>query len=249
MRCARIEKLLPLYVGGDLGEKECARVRSHLHGCDSCRQSAEAFRGSQERLHAFAPPEFDDDFYEGLRAAVLSEISSRPVARPTVFRALQAFFPMRRAAAASLVLLLILVALAGRVLHQSLSKSGTQTIAAASGVIEIKSNEADKSPGPQSGGAALIDKVVRRNLLSAAGRRASRKAERQAFPPVNQTAGRPPQTVPKKDEVAAQGKAQASKTNGASGLAPAAEVAVARMEIQTTDPNIRIIWLGRKSGE
>jgi hypothetical protein len=45
-----IEDLLPLWIEGDLGEREDAEVREHLASCEACRERAEALRKSQAWL-------------------------------------------------------------------------------------------------------------------------------------------------------------------------------------------------------
>jgi len=44
MECERYEDILASYVSGDLSEKEAAALEAHLHSCDGCRESLEAYR-------------------------------------------------------------------------------------------------------------------------------------------------------------------------------------------------------------
>ena len=59
MTCSRIEKLLPLYVGGDLPERKARAVAQHLAACPNCRRTADAYAASVEALRdagAQTPP-------------------------------------------------------------------------------------------------------------------------------------------------------------------------------------------------
>jgi predicted anti-sigma-YlaC factor YlaD len=47
MRCRRVKKLIPLFVGGDLREREGRGVRAHLRECEACRAEYES------SLHAY----------------------------------------------------------------------------------------------------------------------------------------------------------------------------------------------------
>lgn len=73
MNCTHIEKILPLYAGGDLGGKDETAVAAHLRSCDSCRLLAEGYSRSQELLRSYEAPEFGSAFFDGIRSAVLEE--------------------------------------------------------------------------------------------------------------------------------------------------------------------------------
>lgn len=44
MRCQKVQKLLPLYVGGDLRAGKDSKIESHLGCCFTCRAEFEAYR-------------------------------------------------------------------------------------------------------------------------------------------------------------------------------------------------------------
>jgi hypothetical protein len=72
MNCKHIAKILPLYAGGDLGDKDERIVAAHLRTCESCRPLAEGYRRSQEILHSYEAPEFGSAFFDEIRSAVLA---------------------------------------------------------------------------------------------------------------------------------------------------------------------------------
>ncbi|MET0625046.1 MAG: zf-HC2 domain-containing protein [Pyrinomonadaceae bacterium] len=85
MDCRRVEELLPLYVGGDVGEALGRRVSSHLSSCAGCRLLTEEHQRSRELLRSYDPPEFGEEFFEGIRGAVLREMAAGAT-RPTLLR-------------------------------------------------------------------------------------------------------------------------------------------------------------------
>lgn len=239
MNCMKIEKLLPLYAGGDLGEKETEGVRAHLSSCDFCRSLSEEFAASQERLRNFPLPEFGAEFYAELRGAVMKEISESPspTARPSIFRPLFTLFAQRPALATSLATL-ALFGLISFALYLSLVKNQTALTA-------IERSMAESSPAVLPENGPVSDKVKSSNAevrppMTIAGNIVRRRPR-----PERAVAARPQSAAPESIDNVANGVTQPSTT--AREEAPAQ--AVARMDIQTSDPNIRIIWLARKTSE
>lgn len=85
MDCRRVAELLPLYAGGDAGEALARRLASHLRSCAGCRLLAEEHRRSRELLRSYDAPDFGDEFFEGIRSAVLRELAAG-AARPTLLK-------------------------------------------------------------------------------------------------------------------------------------------------------------------
>ncbi|HYE75853.1 MAG TPA: zf-HC2 domain-containing protein, partial [Blastocatellia bacterium] len=77
MNCQRVEQLLPLFVEGDLKNKQVASVSLHLAGCENCKLLAEDFKQSQQWLRSSLPLEFDEGFFDGLRNSVHREIQQQ----------------------------------------------------------------------------------------------------------------------------------------------------------------------------
>lgn len=227
MNCIEVEKLLPLYVAGDAREGEALRVRAHLSSCTLCSQLAEEFRASQQRLRNFSVPEFGAEFYEELRGAVLTEINSREKsARPTLLYRLRPQFTWRPALAASFALLLILAA-SLFLLHGPRQRSDAKLAALDKSMGEFGLSEM-KEEGTR---ATVTDRAVPRNSIARSARRKLPSREIEAFAPAN-------------DVNATASARTESRQESATG-----QQAIARMEIRTSDPNIRIIWLARKTAE
>ncbi len=76
MDCTRIEELLALFVGDDLDARQTAGIRAHLAGCAACQARADEWTASRIWLQAAPPRQFDAAFYAGLRQAVLRELAA-----------------------------------------------------------------------------------------------------------------------------------------------------------------------------
>jgi hypothetical protein len=74
MRCAHAEKLIPLFAGGDLPAREAGALQRHLESCADCRRRAAEFEESRDWLRGFAAPQFDDAALDRLRDSVLRDI-------------------------------------------------------------------------------------------------------------------------------------------------------------------------------
>lgn len=216
MNCIEVERLLPLYVEGDVNEREAHALRAHLSSCKGCSELAEEFRASQERLHNFAVPDFGAEFYEGIRREVLTKINSRTGARTSLLFRLRPQFALRPALAASFALLFLFAA-GVILLYRSQQRSATALAALEKSMGDFHLDEI-KEAGTTP--ARITTPAASRNVIERSARRklASKEIEAPA-----------PESVAKVNATRQQ--------------------AIARMEIQTSDPNIRIIWLARKTAE
>jgi hypothetical protein len=251
MNCTKIEKLLPLYAGGDLAGRQSSEVRAHLSSCDGCRNLAEEFAASRERARNLAVPEFGAEFYEQLRGAVLAEINSRPASRPSVFQSLRYLFAARPAMAASLATL-ALFGLLSFALYSSLVKSYRTLPVIEQGMANFNldvlgegaggrtSEDDGTSNGARNGQTGFITTTTTTTTARNIARRRSGRT-----PEAMRQENSAPQNTGTAGSTVAQDTAQA---DGAAGD-ETTQQAVARMDIQTSDPNIRIIWLTRKPGE
>jgi hypothetical protein len=81
MSCPQFEKLIALYVEGDLSPRKAGRVEEHLAACGHCREFAEGLRRSQAALKSLRAEMVDPAVFEGVRRRVLAQIAARPVSR------------------------------------------------------------------------------------------------------------------------------------------------------------------------
>lgn len=81
MNCKQIDELLPLYAGRDLDEKRARLVGEHVQICSACARVAGEYREAVELAQHFAPPVFTDNVYASVRRQVMQQIEGEPRAR------------------------------------------------------------------------------------------------------------------------------------------------------------------------
>ncbi len=119
MNCTHINRLIPLYVSGDLNPQEINGVRKHIETCELCRDLVAEFEESQSWLRDFSSPLFDDAVFDNLRNAIREEIA-RAGSRPSLFELLPPIWNWRSVIAASSAVVLLT---AGLLLYTGQPKS------------------------------------------------------------------------------------------------------------------------------
>jgi putative zinc finger protein len=229
--------MISLYVAGDLVGVPEREVAAHLAACDACRRLAEEFSESSGLLtQACPPPEFGALFYSGIRHTVLGEIArDRMLSKPSLFR--PRWLYATAFAAIVIVSAVMLQHFAGnrREPPRDLARAPQITRQPTSGSTEVPSPRKNHElPGTQGAQASRNPALVNPRGGSrhfAEMRTPEELVAAQAAPDTRiERAMRPSTSV---EPIALESSSQ-----------------VARIEIQTADPNIRIIWLSpRESGE
>ena len=241
MICRRVQKLIPLHVEGDLRTSVANRVESHLEWCGRCNWVADEYKESQSWLHASQPPAFEETFLEDLKRGVMKRVAENN-ARPSLFALLAQRWSRRQmlALAATFVAVLGMVAL---YLYQAKLKGNPQMISEV--VEQPRSAELKpaRHPQPQTAtgeapGAGSNKRLRassrRRNFRSPAGHSVvAAQAPKRTL--VIQTSGTAETTNALTDQSSAQ-NGVANRTRD-----------MLRIEIQTGDPSIRIIWFAPKT--
>jgi energy-converting hydrogenase Eha subunit F len=233
MNCRRVEKLIPLYVGGDLASEKADRITSHLEWCGRCNSLVDEYNESQGWLHSYEPPVFDE--LTGLKVGVLRRIEETSSA-PSLLASLVQQWSRRQVFALSTAALIILgmVMLYVYQMRETVSPPTPE-------LVELKLDSEPSPPygptpvgGPdQSPGTGL----TKRHHQS---RRRSTVRASYATPTI---AERVPAPVDSQDDsVTDPGGVRANETT----LRTVDSPAPLRIEIQTSDPNIRIIWFAPK---
>jgi hypothetical protein len=239
MRCAQAEKLIPLFVGDDLPVEQTVELRDHLESCAQCQRLVVEFEESRNWLINFAAPEFDEATLDGMRDHVLEEIG-RSEKRPGLAEWILPGWNPRFAFAASMALLLLIAASALIIYRQQKSPMAKPG--------ETASDNRESRPEAPPG----IDRENRRpsNESKVANTRpGSNKPARKSFKP---DLNEPPQVgiqpIEPEPVLIAQTPATDQPVNPEPSTNDLAENRkMLRIEIQTADPNIRIIWFAPKS--
>jgi Putative zinc-finger len=255
LNCKRAARMISLYVAGDLVGAPEREVAAHLAACEGCRQLAEVFAESSSLLiHAGTPPEFGAEFYSGIRCAVLSEITrDRIKSKPSLFR--PRWLYATAFAAIVIVSGLMLQPFVGtrRGVPQDLARAPQVTVQPTSGSTEVP------SPGKQRELAGTQSAQASKDRAPANPRGSSRRfaGMRKSDALVTSQASlvnnaQIAQAVQSSAGVGTNGAESVASVGGPSSSSSerASTSEVSRIEIQTADPNIRIIWLSpRESGE
>jgi hypothetical protein len=219
MNCRRVEELLPLYAGGDIDSRLTGQVRTHLENCGGCAELAADFEASSKWL-AGATPELDEAMLADMKRGVMRELQTvKP--RPGWFEILSGTVAgtlLRPAVAAALLLLLF----GALTLWVFVGRKASTPIEARGHPDEVVKPEQtavapDDSPGvtpkERSPGENRHPRVNPR-------RRSGTQGRRQVLTQVANS--------PHKVE--------------SPSLRPVDSGRMLRIEIQTGDPSIRIIW-------
>jgi len=245
MKCEHVAQLLPLHAGHDLDEKRTCLVAAHLQSCTQCFRAANEYARANQLLQRFEAPFFGDEIYAGIRRQVLSEIE-RQSQTPSWSRAVAQFLAPLVQSPVSWTTAALLVAIAvvafyfnihrwTRLPYNQQAANGTRTAAGnrANFQLESKHSSATSSSGslaPARAGSTG-KKVVN------AGHRSTKRKEAVA---IARHGPLTPRTVATKPSVLREGHLVQSNID----TSPSSAFAPLRVEIQTRDSNIRIIWLG-----
>ncbi len=235
MRCELSEKLIPLYVGGDLEPDESDDLRLHLESCETCNRLAEDFQSSRDWMTIASLPEFDEASFANLRASVLSRIEHQQPSS-SWFNWLMPKWNPQFVLASSVAALVVMTGIALAVyLSQSPTSKPGEDVAVERGISTATGRQRVTPHSVQP----AIKNVVPGSQSS---RRSNRvKVETSSLPPEafqNDPFGQPLEEPQQIDDSA--NLAEAAPTEQT-------EKEMLRIELQTADPNIRIIWFAPKS--
>jgi len=241
MNCRRVEKLIPLYVEGDLAPGTADRLTSHLDWCGRCNWLADEYRESQGWLRTSEPPEFDEAFLDTLKAGVLSRIEETS-ARPSLLASLVQQWSRRQVLALSAALLIIFGALVFYI-YQVRTRANPSVLEAVEPPPNdetITTNEPWLATNPGRADGVGLRKPRH-------GKSHATTGSRRGNPTIAEQTLEPPfisQTHRLGDSATAS--AEPAVLLPSSGDA---SPEMLRIEIQTSDPNIRIIWFAPKEVE
>jgi len=113
MRCHRVHRLLPDYIGDELSLKKREQVAKHLAECPACKAELAALRGVWDDLALQTLPQKGEEFWQGFTARVMREVKKkRPMPEehkaPLLFPGWRVLLPAAGAAAAIIVAVIAL---------------------------------------------------------------------------------------------------------------------------------------------
>jgi len=81
MKCTRVQKLLLLYVSGDLSNNLLESVRAHLKSCNRCRQTLQKEKEFQDMLASLSEAECSDKLLHNYWEELLYKLEKGKVAK------------------------------------------------------------------------------------------------------------------------------------------------------------------------
>lgn len=277
MNCKRIEQLLPLHVGGDIEDAAaCSAIAAHLRACDNCRSLAARLDESRTLLRLHEPPKFDAAFFDEMRGNVMRQIAPAPanvrraLPSPTMFLA-RLFDRRTLAFAASLALLVAAFATAVHLSRRD-SQTDAPTVATSpattgsGGDAPTATSVARQAPAERSDEASApfplerkpgrLEREAATHSSTADSSTAARAAAARAY------RNRPARNKAAAGSIPSSATAETANSNPARAPEQRAHEDVAstnlnleapprktmRIELQTGDPNVRIIWLSTQPG-
>jgi len=254
MNCRHVQELLPLYVGRELEGTRAQMVTAHLQSCVECAGSAHEYRESRLLLQQFAPPPFNEEIYAGIRRQVWREIAAReaPGSAETLPSFVASLFRPRLRWAAASVLMLAACALS----FYFISSRG----AARREVVDVQPEASSPTPETTASGSPSIPgpgeeprppfkrtDAMKSARMTIAGSADDTHSSRQKKPLGVAAAPLTAVAANTRDQRPVTAEASSERNNRAESdvvAAPNPDVPekTLRLEIQTNDPNIRIIW-------
>jgi anti-sigma factor RsiW len=241
MNCKLVQELLPLHVGHDFEEKRAVLVTAHLQSCAECAGLADEYRETRQLLQQFAPPQFNEAVYTGIRDRVLGEIE-REATTPGLSRLLERLFPPRLRWAVAAALLLLVGVFAFYFINNR-ANDRQQVADTRHTVARPASSSVKQSQGPLSAGT---ERNPGAGTMIAGSVDPTRQSQRRKSPGVAAERPRPmalnrPDT-PSMSAQTLPDRGNLGEPEAASLRDPATSGKSLRVEMQTKDPNIRIIW-------
>lgn len=245
MNCDRAETLLPLLRSGDLKKKETEELARHLNECETCRESARDYELLFSWIRSTDKPSFDDQLFSTIRTNVLKEIGQKQNSRRLL--ALQ-LWPSNAIPALALTLLLVFASVTALVLFTEWLQHNTD--------VAMNSGE-QSTPGHLN-----TQQLDRTHDVT---KSAQKEQPIAALPPTKNVRTRPVRKIVNVNTTQAARAVRDMRSKGlgedrfdiqdeqTAAILPAESSPMiqsgtaSRIEFQTADPNIRIIWLARNT--
>ena len=252
MNCTQVEELLSLYAGHDLAETREQLVTAHLQSCAACSLAVAEYRDTRGLMQDFSPAVFDDDVYAEIRQNVWKQIEKQPQSRARL-EWIGVWFQPRLgwAAATALMITISFVGLYFIVkeftVRPTVIADVPRTVVPAVGPVPETHDGAPLIPGegPPQRQVNMPRRQRKPDRMVAPDRGNSLAAyspDAQVKTMQKQT-GAPPSRLPTRASETLAFQSSSAPTIGTENLDSAArDQKTLRMEIQTKDPNIRIIW-------
>jgi hypothetical protein len=236
MNCNQIEELLALYAGHDLDERREQQVATHLQTCTACTVASADYREARELLRGLTPPAVSDDVYSEIRNNVWRRIEAE--SSPSLFQSMAVWFRPQFVWATAAAALLITVSALG--IYLVAKRSSIQPEAVVTKPKEAIQQQAPPGERRASGPSNPQSEIPQPRQASVPKRRG--KPDHVGAPERADSFVAP---SPDTQIVRTQLSSPIIGRDDSDFAVPKSEKSL-RMEIQTKNPNIRIIWFAQR---
>jgi hypothetical protein len=235
MNCQQVQKLLPIYAGGELEESRARLVAAHVRDCEICLEVVREYRETRQLLQTFVPPAFTEDFYAEMRRRVWQNVEKKSTS-PKLFPIVNAVFRPRLAWALATAVLIAVSTIGFYVVSR---RVWAPPVVSHQPLASSTPNEQPHTSSPYSGSSAWLLASSRGNPRPKGAHQPDQRQKRKTI--------RDRVNLPAESTVAAALPAvtyapPASDVRLPGSGSSEASPAPLRVEIQTRNPNIRIIW-------
>ena len=241
MKCRHVEELMPLYVASDLPAAEMGAVADHLQNCEACLQLSHEFSASQGWLQSYAPPALSERFYTGLQESVMREIQAGR--RPLFFERLRERWFLNPAFALAALLLI-----AGAVAMAVYMQQGEKRVTQRAEGTDVVPQEQQPRKGQDIAPFEKPNQMITRADSSHKGkgvRHPIRQIVEVSLPEPFVDEFENPDEIAWQEPVIDQEPLITEIPGQHEGVKPNPDML--RIELQTSNPSIRIIWFTPKA--
>jgi anti-sigma factor RsiW len=229
MNCTRIEELIPLYVGCDVDRRLSREVQSHLKTCGGCAKLAAEYEASRNWLSG-APPEFDEALLADVKRGIMRELeNAKPQAGLFALMSETVARTLLRPAVVAGLLLVVFGTLTFWLYAERQGSRPTQAV-----VTEDKGASERIARDSLGGATPSAKKQPQRTGVNHHTRAAGVSSNRRQ----RSIGVTEEQTITQIAEAKNEAQSPSAVAVDSDGML--------RIEIQTVDPNIRIIWFAPK---
>jgi hypothetical protein len=243
MNCRRIEELMPLFVEGDLDAQAMQNVSKHLSACAVCSQLVAEYSASQAWLRTYDVPEFDDAFFRDLKQSVMQEIEQKQP-RPSLLQSLRERWRPNLAFAMALVMLILVGAFVFSKFKGGSRIEPIDTRISEEGGHQEEPRRKENQPVVETPEQHLMKRHPVKHHRRPLQPKPAAKIIDEPLPMVSQQSIEPLDSLAINIFDSPLTLTPVGLNERAGWPTPAAGM---RIEFQTSDPNIRIIWFAPKT--
>lgn len=256
MKCNQVEELLPLYAKNDLDSPTARSLVTHLQSCPACVEFAVEYKAVWHMLDLYQPPEFSETLHEEIRRNVLSEIKKEQ-AKPGLLPRLASLLLRPKYVGVIPALLILAFGIIGFLSLNNLTGDNSSLATLDRNDVVTKQSQIEpqyevKPPElqPVTKEKEKASKTNVRNISLHQNRVVNFKPSIASRVRYNQTKIRRtrtfgnPQSIAKIETPLNENQSGGLDTDSA--FASVSAEKVLRMEMQTSNPNIRIILFSKK---